>query len=82
MAKFKNYFNLSDIKRVYEKLNYGSTVGVTQFADKAKYLATMVRGKYLFKDEVALFELFQREVPELLERWKIRCWNELVQFMD
>lgn len=82
MKRVKNYFNLADIQRVYAKINYGSTAGTTQFANKAKNLATKVRGKYIFKNETALFELFQQEVPELLEMWKICCWNELVQFMD
>lgn len=82
MAKVNAYFNLADIRKAYVKLNHGSTSGATRFMNKAKPLATLVRGSYLFKDEAALFNLFQQEVPELLKRWKITCWNGLVDFMD
>ncbi|MCI8655489.1 MAG: hypothetical protein HFJ48_06470 [Clostridia bacterium] len=78
----KSYFNMEDIKNVYVKLNHGSENGATRFMNKAKMVATKNKNYYLFKDEMALFRLFQEEVPELLARWKITCWNELVQFMD
>lgn len=80
-GRLKVYYNLSDIAALYSKLNGYSNYGRNAFLNKARPLAVMEAGEYQFKNEEALFRLFQEEMPDKLTRWKISCWGELVQFM-
>lgn len=80
---YRAYFNSNDIEKIYVKLNYGSRKGISSFMTKAKELATRAKtGAYIYMDEQALFELFQKEMPQELENRKIRSWGELMQFIS
>lgn len=59
------YFTLADVEKIYFVLNDSSSKGFKQFSEAAKEIATIVPNNlhkfaYQFKNEIALFELFQK----------------------
>lgn len=79
------YFNLSDVKRIYEVLK-GNTNGWSAFEQKAKEIAIAKgseyeRKYYQFTDETALFELFNTYLPLELSKKSIHSWGELMQYI-
>lgn len=80
------YLTLSDVEKIYLVINNLSDIGLRQFADKARVIATQVPNRksgyrYQFKDEVALFELFLEALPLQLESKGIDCWGRLMQYI-
>jgi len=75
------YFNLQDVEEIYEQVN-GGRKGVNRFLDEAKTVATWCHGHYEFRDEEALFEVFERFLPNILEARGIDCFGRLMQYIS
>lgn len=93
--KIKPYLNTNDVEKMYEKLNFGSRKRITQFMEKAKMTATRSSkakssrygtvtyyGKFIYKNEKALFEVFKSEMPEQIASKEIKSFDELVQMIS
>lgn len=81
------YLTLTDVKKIYCVINDWSAKGLEQFAKKAREIAVKVPGErteyvYQFRNEEALFELFQTELPRQMERHGITCFGKLMQFIS
>lgn len=82
----RTYLNLSDVKDLYVTLN-GSTKGWTRFSQSAKKVATRrnpedERSYFIFRNESALFEVFQEFLGKELEIRNIASWGELMQYIS
>ena len=74
------YEKLDSVCEWYYKIK-GSNKGINPFINAAKEVGTKERGAYLFKDEPALFEVFQRFLGEELKAKKINSFGELLQYV-
>lgn len=75
----KCYLSLNDVEAIYIYLN-GSTNGLTSFRNEAKKVA-IKRGRYEFRNEEKLFNIFQMYLSEILEKKKISSFGELMQYL-
>lgn len=75
----KCYLSLSDVEDIYNYLN-GSSQGLSAFREDAKKIAIKC-GRYEFREEEKLFNLFQAYLPEILERKNINSFGELMQYL-
>lgn len=81
------YLTLADVEKIYKVVNNHSTNGLRKFLKRAKEIAVQLprekgRWLYQFRDEDALFKLFQEALPTELERLGIDCWGRLMQFVS
>lgn len=77
-----SYFNLDQVGLMYE-VTKGNRKGITKFLKDCKEISVKDdRKKYhLFKDEVALWKVFQKYLGEELRSRRINSWSELMQFL-
>lgn len=78
-VSIKCYLSLSDAEDIYKYLT-GSSKGLSAFRNEAKNIAIKC-GRYQFREEEKLFELFQAYLPEILERKNINNFGELMQYL-
>lgn len=83
LSEQKPYFNVADIEEIYEKLT-GTRNGLKAFMTEAITVAKKcpISDAYIFKDEEALFRVFERKLPRVLSIKKIGSWGELMQFIS
>lgn len=80
------YFNSEDVRRIYEVIN-GSSRGADIFVKSAKEEVAEKIEKdysicYRFKNEDALFLLFEQRFSQQFKNKKISCWGELMQYIS
>ena len=83
MEPIRTYLGTKDLKEIYEKLN-GSPKGMNGFVSTAQQTigSRTESGAYIFKDEAALFELFQQYFAKELQLKGIDCFGRLMQYMS
>ena len=75
------YENLDSVCEWYFKVK-GSRKGINPFINAAKEVGSKTNsGAYIFKDEQALFRVFQRFLGEELKAKKINSFGELLQYV-
>lgn len=83
MEPIRTYLGTKDLEEIYEKIK-GSQKGMRGFVSKAQQkIGTRTEsGAYIFKDEQALFEIFQQYFAEELRLKGIDCFGRLMQYMS
>lgn len=77
--KIQVWLGTNDVEQMYVNLT-GSRKGITRFKRIAETLSSRSKGgAIIYKDEEALFKIFQREMPDILEKKRIKHFYELVQ---
>ncbi len=75
----KAYLNTDDIKAMYIDFA-GNTKGMNSFIKRAKDVAEKVGNEYLYKDEEALFKVFEYRFRTEFQAKKIYNFSDLMQF--
>lgn len=76
------YLNTADIEEIFEKVK-GSRKGITPFLRDAKEIASKTRnGKYVYKDETALFIVLEKHIGKELQQRGIDCFGRLMQYIS
>ena len=75
----KAYLNTDDVKAIYIDFA-GNTKGMNSFIERAKEVAERVENAYLYKDEEALFKIFQYRFGTEFQARKIYNFSDLMQY--
>lgn len=82
---FKNnnaFLSTSEIESAYEKVK-GSRKGITSFLTEVRRLGTRTKnGAFVYKDEEALYQVFERHLKDELEIKGIDCFGRLMQYIS
>lgn len=82
---FKNenpYLSTSEIEDAYEKIK-GSRKGITAFLAEVKKIGSRTKnGAFVYKDEEALYQVFERHLKDELEIKGIDCFGRLMQYIS
>ena len=76
------YLSNRDLEKIYLKLNAGDPSGWSAFKSTAQRIATKKNGVYLYKDEDALFEVFNSNnfFHAVLTNLRIKSFSDLMQY--
>lgn len=75
------YLLTSDIQEIYRQIK-NSNQGMTAFINDAKKVGTKENGYYLYKDEEALFKVFQKHLSKELTGLGIDKFWRLMQYIS
>lgn len=83
MEQVRAYLGTKDLREIYEKLK-GSRKGMNGFISVAQQTIGVrsTSGAFIFKDEQALFELFQQYFDEELRLKGIDSFGRLMQYVS
>lgn len=76
------YLNTADIEEIFEKVK-GSRKGITPFLRDAKKIGSRTKkGAFIYKDETALYNVFERYLKDELDIKGIDCFGRLMQYIS
>lgn len=76
------YLSTSDIEEIYEQVK-GSRKGINSFLREARKLGSRTKnGAFVYKDENALFIVFEKYLKYELEIKGIDCFGRLMQYVS
>lgn len=75
----KAYLNTDDIKAIYIDFA-GNTKGMNSFIERAKEVAEKAGNAYLYKDEEALFKVFEYRFRTEFQAKKVYNFSDLMQY--
>lgn len=79
------YLSTSNIEEIFRDVKK-SEKGMTAFIKDAKGVGTKMKNGthsfYIYKDEEALFKVFQKHLPNELKSLGIDCFGRLMQYVS
>lgn len=79
------YLSTSNIEEIFRDVKK-SEKGMTAFIKDAKGVGTKMKNGthsfYIYKDEEALFKVFQKHLPNELKALGIDCFGRLMQYVS
>lgn len=81
----KGYLSTNEVETIYRRVK-NSEKGMTAFIKNAKKVGTKIKEGpvvyYLYKEEEALFDVFQKHLPMELKALGIDCFGRLMQYVS
>lgn len=78
----KAYLSNSDISEVYEKVK-GSDKGINAFIKDAQRVASKSKANaYIYKDEMALYYVFEKHLGKELAQIGVDSFGKLMQYIS
>ena len=75
------YFNLEQVEYIYEMIQPNRR-GITRFLKDARDVAIKRNGIYQFKNEEALWNIFQEYLGDILAKKNIDNWGRLMDYIS